>query len=196
MRRWLDGSGLWPALLLALVCGLGLIGAAAWLRPLEQGRVAAAAGRLEQAKEFFATAEARFDRFPLSQLVFPSAYAASQANQLWLLYRLGEHDALLEKAPSSVPQAQAHFWSGCALFSRAADEVEAQARVGWLSRASEEFRKALVLAPDDWDVKYDYELTERLLAQLRKDPEKPPKLLLQLLRPKPREGRSPSRRTG
>ena len=196
MRRWFDGSGFWAAMLLALVCGAGLLAAGVWLRPLEEGRAAAAAGRFEEARARFAAAEARFDRLPLSKQLLPSAYAASQANQVYLLYQLGEHEALLEKAPSSVPQAPIHFWSGCALFARASAEAETQARIGWLSRASEEFRKALVVAPDDWDVKYDYELTERLLAQLRKNPEKPPKEMLQLLRPKPTEGRSPARRIG
>lgn len=196
MHRWLDGSGVWAAFLLALVSGLGLLAGAAWLRPLEEGRVAAEEGRLEEALARSAEAEARFDRVPLSKQLLPSAHAASQANQLWVLYRLGRHDALLEKAAVGVPQAPAHFWSGCALFTRAMEEVEAEARIGWLSRASEEFRKALALAPDDWDVKYDYELTERLLAQLRKDPEKPPKELLQLLRPKPKQGRGPAPRVG
>lgn len=196
MRRWLEGSGSWAGMVLALVCGGGLLAAAAWMSPLEEGRAAAEAGRLQEARARFAAAEARFDRLPFSKQLLHSAYAASQANQIHLLYRLGEHEALLEKAASSEPQAAVHFWSGCALFTRASQEAEAQARIGWLSRASEEFRKALALVPQDWDVKYDYELTERLLAQLRKSPEKPPKEMLQLLRPKPRQGRSPARRIG
>lgn len=196
MHRWQDGSWVWAAFLLALLCGLGLLAGTAWLRPLEEGQAAAEQGRLEEALARYAAAEARFDRVPLGKQLLPSAHAASQANQLWVLYRLGRHDALLEKAALAVPQAPVHFWSGCALFSRAMEEVEAEARVGWLSRASEEFRKALALAPDDWDVKYDYELTERLLAELRKDPEKPPKELLQLLRPKPKQGRGPAPRVG
>lgn len=196
MRRRLDGSGVWAGFLLAFVCGLGLLAATAWLRPLEEGQAAAEAGRLEEALARYAAAEARFDRVPLSKQILPAAHAASQANQLRILYRLGRHDALLEKAAAGLPQAATHFWSGCALFSRAMGEVETEARIGWLSRASEEFRAALALAPDDWDIKYDYELTERLLAQLRKDPAKPPKELLQLLRPKPKQGRGPAPRTG
>jgi tetratricopeptide (TPR) repeat protein len=197
MRRWLDGSGSWVAFTVpALLCGLALLAASAWLRPLEQGHAAAEAGRLDEARERFAAAEARFDRVPLAKRLLPSAYAAAQVHLLWVLYRLDDRDALLEKAAVAVPSAPVHFWSACALFSRAMEEVEPQARVGWLDRASEEFRKALALAPEDWDTKYNYELTERLLAQLRKEPQTPPKELLRLLRPRPRQGRAPARRTG
>jgi hypothetical protein len=196
MRRGVDGSFVWAALAVALLAGAALLGAVAWLRPLERGDEAARAGRLEEALSFYARAEARFDRLPVAKQLFPTAYAASQANQLRVLYGLGRHDALLEKSTLAVPHPGTHFWAGCALFARAMEEVEPEARIGWLSRASEEYRKALALAPADWDVKYDYELTERLLAQLRKDPAKPPKELLQLLRPKPTPGRAPAPRIG
>jgi tetratricopeptide (TPR) repeat protein len=196
MRRLLDSSGFWVAMLLALFCGLGLLVGAAWLAPLREGQAAVDAGRLEVALERFAAAEARFDGVPLSKQVLPTAYTSSQANQLWVLYQLGDHEALLEKASLSVARAPIHFWAGCALFVKATEEVEAEARIGWFSRASEEFRKALELEPDDWDIKYNYELTERLLAILRDKPEEPPSELLQLLRPEPKEGQRPVRRVG
>ena len=70
-----------------------------------------------------------------------------------------------------------------------------EARLGWLSRAEEEFRKAIECAPDDWDTKFDFELTTRLAAELRKQPNTPPKQMMQLLRP-PTAGTKPPRRTG
>ena len=183
-------------MVLALVCGVALVVTSAWLGPLTEGERAMRVGQLELALERFAAAEARFDRLPASKQVLPSAYAVSQTNQLWLLYRLGQYDALVEKAASSPPRAPAHFWAGCALFAKATAEREAEARLGWLGRASEEFRAALELDPTDWDTKFNYELSERLLAELRKKPETPPKELLQLLRPKPSEGERPTRRVG
>jgi hypothetical protein len=196
MRRLLSSSGFWAAMVLALLCGLALVGTAAWLGPLAEGGRALRADRLELALERFAAAEARFDQLPLTKQALPGAYAVSQSNQLWVLYRLGRYDALVEKAAMSAPRAPIHFWAGCALFAKAVAEEEAEARLGWLGRASEEFRAALELDPGDWDTKFNYELSERLLAELRENPETPPKELLQLLRPKPKEGERPSRRVG
>ena len=68
-------------------------------------------------------------------------------------------------------------------------------RLGWLTRAEEELRKAVEDAPDDWDTKYDFELTTRVSAELRKQPNTPPKQLMQLLRP-PTPGAKTPRRTG
>jgi hypothetical protein len=64
-----------------------------------------------------------------------------------------------------------------------------------LSRAEDEFRKAIEAAPDDWDTKYDFELTTRLAAELRKQPNTPPKQLMQLLRP-PTAGQKAPRKVG
>lgn len=183
-------------MILALLTGAALLVGAAWLRPLAEGEQALREGRLEPALERFAAAEARFDRLPATRQVLPSAYAASQANQLFLLYRLSRHDALIEKAATAAPGAPVHFWTGCALFAKARDEENAEARLSWLGRAGDEFRKALELEPDDWDTKFNYELTQRLLLELRKQPKAPPTQLLQLLRPKPKEGQPPAKRAG
>ena len=59
----------------------------------------------------------------------------------------------------------------------------------------EEFRKAIEATPDDWDTKFDFELATRLAAELRKQPNTPPKQMMQLLRP-PTAGAKPPRRTG
>ena len=52
----------------------------------------------------------------------------------------------------------------------------------WL-RQQDEFHKAVDAAPLDWDTKFNFELTTRLAAELRKQPNAPPKQLMQLLRP-------------
>jgi len=180
---------------LAFLCGGALLAAAAWMRPLAEGEQAIREGRLELALERFAAAEARFDRLPASRRALRSAYAVSQDNQLWLLYRLERYDALIEKG-ASPPRAPIHFWAGCALFAKSRAEEEPEARLGWLRRAGDEFRKALELDPDDWDTKFNYELTQRLLAELRRQPKAPPAQLLQLLRPRPKEGAPAPRRAG
>lgn len=183
-------------MVVALLFGAALLVADAWLRPLREGDQALREGRLEPALERFQAAEARFARLPASQQAFPAAYAASQANQLWLLYRLSRHDALIEKAAGAAPGASVHFWTGCALFAKARDEQNAEARLSWLGRAGDEFKQALELDPEDWDTKFNHELTQRLLLELRKQPKAPPTQLLQLLRPKPKEGQPPAKRVG
>lgn len=181
---------------MAFFSGAALVAAGAWLRPLAEAERELREGRLEAALERFAAAQARFERMPVAQQALPAAYAASQANQFAALYRLGRYDELIEKAAGAPPLAAIRFWSGCALFVKAREEQQPEARLNWLSRSVEEFRKALEQEPDDWDAKFNYELSERLLAQLRKQPKTPPSEMLQLLRPKPKEGKPPTRRTG
>lgn len=196
MARRPLGSVLGAALALAFVAGALLAGVALWLRPLAEGERLLRAGEWERALERFEAAEARFERLAPAKLALPAEHALSQANQLFLLHRLGRTDALIEKAAVAMPNAKNRFWAGCALFEKAVAEQEAEARIGWLSRAAEEFRGALELDPGDWDTKFNYELAQRLLAELRKQPKAPPSELLQLLRPKPKEGKPPARRTG
>lgn len=180
----------------ALLGGVALVGVAAWVRPLAEGERARREGRLDGALERYAAAESRFDRVPMSKQLLSTAYQAGQATQLWLLYRLEQYDAVIEKASVSPPVSITHFWTACAFFEKARLEEQPEARIGWLSRAEEEFRNVLELDPDDWDAKFNYELTRRLLAELRKQPKTPPSQLLQLLRPQPKEGAPQRRRTG
>ena len=107
----------------------------------------------------------------------------------------GRYDEVIDLAQKAPAETSPHFWSACAFFQKASVEEKPEARLGWLSRAEEEFRKAVEEAPEDWDTKFDYELTTRLSAELRKQPNTPPKQLMQLLRP-PTPGAKTPRRTG
>jgi hypothetical protein len=114
-------------------------------------------------------------------------------NHLLALYRLAP-DEVIDFAQKARGRAAA-LWSGTALFQKATAEEKPDARLGWLSRAEDEFRKAVEAAPSDWDTKYDFELTTRLAAELRKQPNTPPKQLMQLLRP-PTAGQKNPRKVG
>jgi hypothetical protein len=196
LKRPAISPAVWVLSVLALVFGVGLVALTAWTRPLGQGREAAEAGRLEQALEHYAAGEARFDRVPVMKQILPDAYHGSIANQFWLRYQLEQYDELLERAATSPSIAPVHFWAGAALFAKARDEEDAEIRLGWLGRSAEEFRKVLERTPDDWDTKYNYELTSRLADELRKKPKTPPKQMLQLLRPEPQTRSRPGRRGG
>ena len=75
-------------------------------------------------------------------------------------------------------------------------EEKPDLRLGWLTRAEEEFRRAVEATPDDWDTKYDFELVTKLAAELRRQPRTPPNQLMQLLRPQPKPGAKPVKRVG
>lgn len=181
---------------LALVVGAAALAYAQWTHAVAEADAAVADGRFDQALISYAAAEARFDRYPVAKQVFGSDYARLMANQLWLLHRLGRYDETIDKAERAPETARPHFWSGCAFFEKGRAEAKPTARLGWLTRAEEELRRAVEASAGDWDAKYDFELVSRLAAELRKQPTTPPHQLMQLLRPQPKPGAKPVRRLG
>ena len=180
---------------LLLAAGLALIGYARWTAPIAEADAALADGRLDRALALYSLAEARFDALPALRQLAASEYARVVANHLLALYRLKRYDEVIDLAQRAPAAAAPSFWSGSALFQKAIVEEQPDARLGWLGRAEEEFRKAIEAAPGDWDTKYDFELTTRLAAELRKQPKTPPKQMMQLLRP-PQPGVKTPRRVG
>lgn len=180
---------------LLLAIGLTLIGYARWTQPLQDGDRALAEGKLEDAIARYRAAEARFDALPAAKQLVTTEYIRAVGNHFWALYRLKRYDDVIDLAQRAPAESSPHFWAACAFFQKATVEEKPEARLGWLSRAEEEFRKAVEAAPDDWDTKYNFELTTRLSAELRKQPLTPPKQLMQLLRP-PTPGAKTPRRIG
>jgi tetratricopeptide (TPR) repeat protein len=183
-------------MVLALLTGASAAAYARWTGPVADGDAAIADGRFEQALGHYADAEARFDRYPAAKELFAGEYAHVVANQLWILHNLRRYDETIDKAQGAPEDARPHFWSGCALFEKARAEDKPDARLGWLTRAEEELRRAVEAAPADWPTKYDFELVTKLAAELRKQPRTPPNQLMQLLRPQPKPGAKPVKRVG
>jgi tetratricopeptide (TPR) repeat protein len=179
----------------ALLAGVAMLAYARWTHDLVRADEALSAGRLDEALAGYKAAGVRFDRTPAARQVFAAEYARAITNHLWVLYRLERYDETIELAERAPAGALPHFWSGCAFFHKALVEEKPEARLGWLSRAEDELHKALEAAPDDWDTKYDFELTSRLAAELRKQPRTPPRQLMQLLRPPSPTGK-PARSVG
>jgi len=195
MTRWARAAAA-AAMVLMLVAGIAALAYARWTRPVADGARALAAGRYDQALASYADAETRFDRFTAAKEFFAADYDHVMASQLWLLYRLQRFDETIDTAQRAPESALPHFWSGCAFFEKARAEDKPDPRLGWLTRAEEEFRGAVEASPDDWDTKYDFELVTKLAAELRKQPKTPPNQLMQLLRPQPRPGAKPVKRVG
>jgi len=186
----------WGAGVVALVLGVVLIWFSSWRQPVLDADAAATAGDWPRALERYAAAEAQFNDWPLSQRMFPSVYRATLANLLAAHYRLGAVDSAIEKAETVPATAASHFWAGSALFDKSRADENAESRLSLLGRASDEFKAVLELEPENWDAIYNYELTKRLFEELRKKPKTPPKQLLELLRPQPKEGNKPVKRIG
>jgi len=195
MTRWARAAAA-AAMVLMLVAGIAALAYARWTRPVADGARALADGRYDQALASYADAETRFDRFTAAKEFFAADYDHVMASQLWLLYRLQRFDETIDTAQRAPESALPHFWSGCAFFEKARAEDKPDPRLGWLTRAEEEFRGAVEASPDDWDTKYDFELVTKLAAELRKQPKTPPNQLMQLLRPQPKPGAKPVKRVG
>jgi tetratricopeptide (TPR) repeat protein len=182
-------------IILLLLVGLTLVGYAQYTSAVGTADAALADGRFAEAIAGYQAAEARFDRVPAVRQIASADYTRAVANHLSALYSLKRFDEVIDLAQKAPPESQPHFWAGTALFQKATSEDQPDARLGWLSRAEDEFRKAIEAAPNDWDTKYDFELTTRLAAELRKQPNTPPKQLMQLLRP-PTAGQKAPRKVG
>jgi tetratricopeptide (TPR) repeat protein len=180
---------------LLLAAGLGLVGYARWTAHISTADAALADGRLDEALAAYKLAEARFDAMPAIRQMAAAEYTRILGNHLLTLYRMKRYDELIDLAQRAPADAAPSFWAGSAFFQKAIVEEQPDARLGWLGRAEEEFRKAVEAAPDDWDTKYDFELTTRLAQELRKQPKTPPKQMMQLLRP-PQPGAKTPRRVG
>jgi len=187
------GSAFMAVLLLA---GCAAIVYARWTHPVAEADAALASGDYTAALAGYGVQEARFERVSPAKQFLASEYHRVVANELWLLYHLQRFDETIDKAGRAPEGANPHFWAGSAFYDKARAEKDPEARLGWLSRSEEEFRRAVEAAPDDWDTKFDYELTGRLAAELRKQPKNPPNQLMQLLRPQPKMGPKPPKRVG
>ena len=185
------------ASVIALIAGIALLLYGRWSEPLLEAAAAVEAGDSTRALAAYQHSTQRFTDMPLAQQILTRDYARATHNQLALLYRAGDFDGVIESADNAPPEASPHFWVGCALFAKSELEEKSEARVEWLSRAKDTFKLALVAEPDDWDTKYNYELSARLVTVLRTKPKQVPPSLIQLLRPT-KEGpmREPVKKTG
>ena len=187
--------GALAALVVLFALGCLAIAYGWWLQPLAAAEREWAAGRSAAALEGYAAAERRLGRFGATRFVFAHQHATAIYNQLALLYRGGNYDAVLEKASSAPPEAAPRFWSGLALMGLAFAETKQDTQIVWFTRAEEELKLALQAAPNDWDTKVNYEIAARIVAELRKQPKKKIDTPMQLLRPQPSQG-PPPRKVG
>ena len=181
---------------LLLLVGAGLVGVSWWLRPISDAEQALRDGNLQRAAERYGAARARFDKIAITRTLLPGTYNLVSGNELSLQYSLEQYDDILEKAGTSGDNNAASFWAGCALFDKALMEEKPEARVAWVSQAHQEFRRALELTPDDWDAKFNFELTGKLTSGLQKQPKTSKQDMMKLLRESPKTDRQAVKKIG
>ncbi len=175
MQRWAV-----PAILsCVLLLSLALVGYGAWLFQLEQGAHALARGEPAAAARVYSSAERPFTRLHLLARLFPRHYGLVVFPQVALLYSRDKTDEAIGKleqaaavAPGIAERAEYGFWSGNVLLRRALQNTDPDVIMKNLNAAAAHYQKGLEAAPDDWDLKYNYELVQYILAQHERDKKK------------------------
>ncbi len=158
-----------------LIASVVLLGYADWLRGIAGANKALAAGDSGTARQMYDTAARRIGVVPLAGELLPAGYRQLVFNRVRVFYAENRDEELihfLEGAVALTPHlaedAEYHFWLGNVQFRRAIAQKEKQQTQSGLQQAAESYRRALAASPDDWDIKYNYELSSRLLERLRK----------------------------
>ncbi|HET7681505.1 MAG TPA: hypothetical protein VFK79_15380 [Xanthobacteraceae bacterium] len=172
-QRWVRLAGVASAVVISLL----LLGYGIWLLQLERGARAVAHGELDTAAALYTSAEWPFPSF-LAR-VFPDHYGRAVFPKIALLYNRGKTgDAAVElerataRAPSLAERPEFAFWSGNVLLRRALEATDSEIIIKHLYAAAAHYRKALEVSPDDWDIKYNYELVQHVLAEQEQEKEK------------------------
>jgi tetratricopeptide (TPR) repeat protein len=179
--------------ILLLIMSITLIGYAWMMRQFERAQNAYRQGDSARALELYASVENRFQQLPWMSAVFKEEYAHMNLNEVAILYSerkyqeaLAKLEALPADAPSLVENSEYSFWMGNLLFRQAVESKNPETSVNALKAALSEYQKGLVAQPDDWDLKFNYELVRHIFAQKdqnRQQQEQKVKTLIEKMRP-------------
>lgn len=165
-ERWARRSMVAAIVLLSLY----FIAYGFWLLQLERGARAVAHGDLPRAASIYSAAEWPFPS--VLARVFPDGYSRAAFPKIGALYNSGktgdaaqELERAVSRAPSLSERAEYAFWNGNILLRRALEATDTEIILKHLYAASTHFRKAIEATPDDWDIKYNYELVQQLLYE-------------------------------
>ena len=181
------------AYLIVFLISAGLL-AYGWLMlQFDTAQKALRRGDSAQAMEIYARMEAHFHKVPWLPDLFKDEYRHLSFNQVSILYSQGRNqDALakLEQLPAHAPDlaesSDYSFWMGNLLFRQAVESKDPETSVNALKTAMSEYQKGLASQPDDWDLKFNYELVRKILSQQDRDRQKQEqkvKSLIEKMRP-------------
>jgi hypothetical protein len=161
---------------LIFVISAALIGFGWLTRELDQAERAFSQGDLAGAMSRYARAERPFEYVPLLTDILPEEHREASLNQVAILYNerksaeaLAKLEQLPAYAPGLVESADYNFWMGTVLFRQATESKDPEAISTALKSAMSEYQRGLAAQPDDWDLKFNYELVRNILAQPERD---------------------------
>jgi hypothetical protein len=183
----------WTVWMLVLLISLTLF-TYAWLNfELDRAKTAFDQGDLERALTTYARIEQPFQSLPWLAHVFVDEHKQASLNQVAILYSQRKNADALSKleelpayAPGLVDSADYGFWMGNVLFRQALESKDSETVANSLKSAMSEYQRGLAMEPDDWDLKFNYELVRSILAQPdrdRKAQEQKVKSILDKMRP-------------
>jgi len=163
-------------LILVFLCSAGLIGYSWLVFQISRGVAAARHGELETASNFFERAEAPFRTIPWLSQILKSDYEKLTFDQVNVIFAQGEPEVIFDKfeeavrsSPAIKDQGDFSFWMGNLLFRRAVASRDGEEALGYLKSALAEYQRGLAVAPQDWDLKYNYEVLRQIFAQKEQD---------------------------
>jgi len=163
-------------LILVFLCSAGLIGYSWLVFQISRGVAAARYGELETASNIFERAEMPFRTVPWLSQILKSDYGKLTFDQVNVLFAQGEPEVIFDKfeeavrsSPAIKDQGDFSFWMGNLLFQRAVASRDGEEALGYLKSALAEYQRGLAVAPQDWDLKYNYEVIRQIFAQKEQD---------------------------
>jgi tetratricopeptide (TPR) repeat protein len=191
MPTWTHAKALGYFLLFFI--SVGLIGYGWMMRQFERAQNAYRQGDSAQALELYGSVESPFQKLPGIPALFKEEYKHLNLNQVAILYSQRKYQEALAKleelpadAPTLVESADYSFWMGNLWFRQAVESKNPETSVNALKAALSEYQKGLVAQPDDWDLKFNYELVRNIFGQQnrnRQQQEQKVKTLIEKMRP-------------
>jgi tetratricopeptide (TPR) repeat protein len=154
------------------VVSVGLIGYSWLILQTQIAQRAHEQGDIEAAARIYARAEKPFDFAPWLSRILGEEYKNVSLRQVGILYEQDQTDEAFKKleqitttAPSLAESGEYSFWTGNLLFRRALQTKDPEASVNAAKAALSEYQKGLAAQPDDWDLKYDFELVSQIFQK-------------------------------
>jgi len=168
IRKYLVTAGY----LFLLMLSMGLLGYGWMMRQFETAQNALHQGDGAVALELYRRADVPFQVLPLLAKLFKEEYKQVNLNQVAILYSQKQNQEALEKLeqlPTHLPvlaeSGDYAFWMGNLLFRQATESKIPETSLNALKAALSEYQKGLAAKPDDWDLKFDYELVRSIFAK-------------------------------
>ncbi len=140
--------------------------------PLEEANAALLRGDWEQARSGYQRSRGELEDSPWLRRLLAADYHDALIGEAEVLYVSGQYEEALsvlnQEAERSVEFSQDPrrlLWTGNLWFRRAIEEEEEADRRDQLNAAVDFYRRGLGVSPDQWELKFNYELACLVLAQ-------------------------------